>query len=64
MQQLVKIQEYEEMVQELVQLCKASDIVRRQRDMMTYSDVETDEFFHGCNTCEFYWNNGEKQWFQ
>jgi hypothetical protein len=52
------------MVQELVQLCKASDIVRRQRDMMTYSDVETDEFFHVCNTCEFYWNNGEKQWFQ
>ena len=32
----------------------------------TYSDAETDEIFHVCNTCEFHWNEGqgEKQWFQ
>ena len=30
----------------------------------TYSDAETDEIFHVCNTCEYFWNNGEKEWFQ
>lgn len=30
---LKQIEENEEIVQELVQLCKCADIVRRQRDM-------------------------------
>ena len=33
-------------------------------DTETYIDSETDEFFHTCNTCEFLWEEGHKQWFE
>jgi len=29
-----------------------------------YTDIETDEFFQVCNTCQYLWDEGQKQWFE